>query len=482
MTVATDPMPVIGLEIHAQVLTKSKMFCGCSTSYAGAPPNTHVCSVCAGMPGSLPVINAAALEATILTALALNCRVLEDSKFDRKNYEYPDLPKGYQITQYDMPLARDGWLLYSVDGETERCGITRVHLEEDTGKSLHTRVEERDISMVDLNRAGVPLMEIVSAPDLRSGRSARAFFESLRHILIYLGVNDGNLQEGSLRADVNVSLQHPGGAPGTKVEIKNLNSFRAVERALDYEIERQRRVLEAGVSLVQETRGWSEDDEVTVAQRSKEYAHDYRYFPEPDLPPLVLGVELVDKVAQRLPELPAARFERFVSQYGLPPTSAGVLVSDPATADYFEAAVREAPDSPLSVANWITGELLRVLKERGLSARSTPIPAERLGRLVRLVADGAVGGPAARNVFESMLESNEEPADVVGRLGLEQITETGELARLVNGAITTNPGAVADFRAGKVRALQALIGAVMRESRGKANAETVRRLLEERLR
>jgi aspartyl-tRNA(Asn)/glutamyl-tRNA(Gln) amidotransferase subunit B len=484
MTAATVS-PVIGLEIHAQVLTRSKMFCGCSATYAGADPNTHVCAVCAGMPGALPVINSRAVEGTVLTALALHCDVPRHSKFDRKNYSYPDLPKGYQITQYDLPVGREGWLEYDVDGEARRCGIVRVHLEEDTGKSIHTREDgEAEASLIDYNRSGVPLMEIVTKPDLRSPAEARAFFADLRQVLMYIGVNDGNLQEGSLRADVNVSVRATDGALGTKVEIKNLNSFRAVERALAYEIDRQARLLDAGERIEQETRGWSERDEVTVGQRTKEFAHDYRYFPEPDLPPLDLARGFVASLRARLPEMPAELRSRLETQYGLSREVAEILVEDRSLAKFFEAAVvAQKIPNPTPVANWLRGDVLRLLSERGDRLSETRLTPGGLAGLVDLVDAGDLSSTAAKEVLTDMLVSGEDAASTARRLNKLQLTDRAEISRMINDVLQTEQGLslTSSFRGGKTNALNVLVGLILKASGGRAKPELVQELLHARL-
>lgn len=478
VSAATRLIPVIGLEVHAQLLTRSKMFCGCSAEYAGASPNTNVCAVCAGMPGALPVINRRAVEFTMMTALALGCRVPEYSKFDRKNYMYPDLPKGYQITQYDRPLGVAGTLEYEVNGEILRCGITRVHLEEDTGKSIHTDVAGREVSLVDYNRSGVPLMEIVTEADLRSPAAARELFATLRRVLMYLGVNDGNLQEGSMRADVNVSLQQPDGSYGTKVEIKNLNSFRAVQRALEFEIERQTAVVQAGGRLEQETRGWSEAQQATLSQRSKEQAHDYRYFPEPDLPPLVIPTGVVDVVRSGLPEMPADRARRLQTQVGLAPATSRVLTNEKALADFFEAALAAAgPDSAPTLANWITGDVSRLLNETGERIDQSRLDPAALARLVSMVRDSLISGAAAKQVLEEMYRSGATPETIVERLNLGQIADVTALEAIVDQVLTENQGVVETYRKGKANAIQALVGRVMKASKGKANPALVRDLL-----
>jgi len=471
--------PVVGLEIHAQVRTQSKMFCSCSAAYSGAAPNTHVCEVCSGMPGSLPATNARAVEGTVLTSLALNCDVPRHSKFDRKNYSYPDLPKGFQITQYDLPIGRNGWLEYDLDGDLRRCGIVRVHLEEDTGKSIHTRDDgEEDVSLIDLNRSGVPLMEIVTEPDLRSSAEARAFFSALRQVLMYLGVNDGNLQEGSLRADVNVSVRTAGGDLGTKVEIKNLNSFRAVERAIAFEIERQARLLASGEPIEQETRGWSERDEVTVGQRSKEHAHDYRYFPEPDLPPLDLAPEFVSDTRARLPELPLARGRRLEREYGLSREVVSILLEDRSLAEFYESAL-EAPSrpTPIALANWLRGEVLRLCHDRGERLEESKLAPDSLAGLVTLVEEGQLSATAAKEVLEQMFASGGEPLEVARRLDKLQITDEDELTALIETVLSGEAELIAQYRAGKTKVLQVLIGRVMKTSRGKAAPKAVEDLL-----
>ncbi|MGH2449528.1 MAG: Asp-tRNA(Asn)/Glu-tRNA(Gln) amidotransferase subunit GatB [Chloroflexota bacterium] len=480
----TDPNtfePVIGLEIHAQLATRSKMFCGCSANYSGAPPNTSVCAVCAGMPGALPVVNSMAVDMGLRTALALQCTVPEISQFDRKNYSYPDLPKGYQISQYAKPIGEHGVLLYEAGGEQSQTGIIRVHLEEDTGKSTHTAIAGREVTLVDYNRSGVPLMEIVSEPDMRSPAQARAYFAALRQTLMYLGVNDGNLQEGSLRADVNISLRTAGGLAGTKVEIKNLNSFRAVQRSLAYEIDRQQGVLSAGGELVQETRGWSEMEGVTFSQRSKEYAHDYRYFPEPDLPPLRIRAERLVELESTLPELPALRKARFVSEFGLPEGPAGVLTEERALADYFEAAAARKEIETTALANWITGDLLRLAHETGRGPESWRVPPDQIATLVTMVSRKTVSGAGAKRALEEMFESGERAEAVIERLNLAQIGDRAETQGLVTDVIQTNPKLVETYRNGKLTAIEALVGKVMAASHGKANPAMARELLQEAL-
>jgi aspartyl-tRNA(Asn)/glutamyl-tRNA(Gln) amidotransferase subunit B len=474
---------VIGLEVHAQVSTASKMFCGCSAHYAGSPPNSRVCPVCLGLPGSLPVVNARAVRGALRTALALKCRVPKLSRFDRKNYSYPDLPKGYQISQFDMPLGLAGHLEFRVGAELRHCGITRVHLEEDTGKTFHKVIEGREVSLIDYNRSGVPLMEIVGEPHLRSGEAAREYFATLRQILMYLGVNDGNLQEGSMRADVNVSVRDVDGKLGTKVEIKNLNSFRAVRRSIDYELARQRALLADGETIWQETRGWSESDEITVGQRNKEYAHDYRYFPEPDLPPLHIAASLMREERSLLPELPLARSRRLVAQFGLPQDTADVLTLELDMADFFEDAVHSAGSLLAGqVANWLTGDVMRLLNESGVELGQSKLRAPELGKLVRLLHVGTISGAAGKTVLEGMFETGEEPGTIVERLELGQIKDEDTLISLVEQVIGSNPELVELYRRGKVNVLQALVGKTIQSSKGRATPIRVRQLLEDRLR
>ncbi len=477
-----DYETVIGLEVHAQLLTDSKMFCGCGTDYLEAEPNTRVCPVCLGLPGSLPVINRKAIEYTLRTALALNCDIPAFTKFDRKNYFYPDLPKGYQISQYDLPLSRNGWMDFENDGQIRRVRITRVHLEEDTGKLVHEgAIATAPSSLVNFNRSGVPLMEIVSEPDLTSPEEAREYLTRLRQLLMYIGVNDGSMEAGSLRGDANVSIRPTGSAEyGTKVEIKNVNSFRALLHAIEYEVQRQRETLAAGRTLVQETRGWDEPRGETVSQRSKEYAHDYRYFPEPDLPPMQTSREWLTEIRCELPELPAARRDRLMGQHGLSAYDAGVLTTTRSLADYFEAVVAAgAPPKP--AANWVAVELLARLNAEKRDISQAPVPPPHLAELLQLIAGGQISGKIAKEVFDEAYATGDAPARIVERQGLSQITAAEELRELVGRAIAENPKAAADYRAGKERALAAMVGAVMKATRGRANPEVVNQLLKERL-
>jgi aspartyl-tRNA(Asn)/glutamyl-tRNA(Gln) amidotransferase subunit B len=454
------------MEVHAQLATRSKMFCACPTDYLSAPPNSNVCPVCLGMPGVLPVVNARAVEQVVKTALALHCEVARHTKFDRKNYFYPDLPKGYQISQYDLPIARNG--LLEVDGHAIR--ITRVHLEEDTGKLLHVgdALQTASESLVDLNRSGMPLMEIVSEPDIRGADEARDYAVALRAILRAIGASEADMEKGQLRAEANVSVRRKGSPElGVKTELKNINSFRALQRAVDHEIRRQVAELEAGGAVVQETRGWSEADQATFSQRSKEYAQDYRYFPEPDLPPLELDPAWVEGLRAGLPELPAARRKRFVDQYGLPEFDADQLTQDLATADLFEATV--AAGAPAKqAANWIIGE-------------QPMLDARRLAELIGLVVDGTINRDQGRQVLAEAHDSGRAPGEIVREKGLAQVSDESALEAAVEKVLAENPQAVADFKAGKQQALGALQGAVKAATGGRANMAVVRRMLLERL-
>ena len=479
---------IIGLEVHAQLLTKSKMYCACSADYADAPPNTHVCPVCLGMPGVLPVINKQAIEFTIMTGLALNCHIAEVTKFDRKNYPYPDLMKGYQISQYDAPIGVRGWLAIEADGHEKRAGITRVHLEEDVAKLLHRASPEGETySLVDVNRSGVPLMEVVGEPDLRSPEEARQYLIKLRSILQYLGVSTGNMEEGSFRCDANISLR-PAGATklSAKVEVKNMNSFRAVYLALDYEVQRQREVWEKKERLVQETRGWVDEKGITVSQRSKEYAHDYRYFPEPDLVPLTFSRERVEEIRARLPELPDARKQRFMASYGLSPYDATLLTASKAGADFFEDCLRQggsqlADGRAKAVSNWMLGELARLLNASGLEIGQAKITPNHLVGLLELIDKGTLSVTGAKKVFEVMFHTGRAAAQVVAEEGLTQISEASEVEGILAQVLAQNPQAVADFKVGKEQALKFLVGQVMKASKGRANPQMVNNLLRGKL-
>ena len=473
---------IIGLEVHAQLATVTKMFCGCRAVF-GAAPNTVTCPVCQGMPGSLPVINRRAVEFGIVTALALGCAINQHNRFARKHYYYPDMPKNYQISQYEEPLAEHGRLVVDAGSGPREIGIQRVHLEEDVGKLLHEgALETAQSSSVDYNRAGVPLMEIVSKPDLRSPDEAAAYLKALRAIVVFLRVCDGNMEEGSLRCDANISLRPRGQAEyGTKVEIKNMNSFRNVRDALEHEIKRQTRALATGERIVQETRLWDPDRMVTVSMRSKEFAHDYRYFPEPDLPPLDVQPAWVDEVRARLPELPEARRARFQSAYGLSAYEADLLVQGRGLADYFETAAKAA-GKPKSVANWVLNELLRELPgddDRAIEA--CPISPANLAGLIGLIDDGTISGKIAKDVFEKMYRSGDTAHAIVSREGLTQMADEGALGIAVDRVLAEHAKVVEDYRAGKKAALGFLVGQVMKSTGGKANPALANRLLIEKL-
>ncbi|MEO6397499.1 MAG: Asp-tRNA(Asn)/Glu-tRNA(Gln) amidotransferase subunit GatB [Tepidiformaceae bacterium] len=486
--VATEFETVIGLEVHCQLLTRSKMFCGCSSDYSGASPNTHVCPVCLGMPGVLPVINEKAIEFIVMTGLALNCQIPEFSKFDRKNYHYPDQMKGYQISQYDLPVCVNGWLEVEVDGSKRKLGITRVHMEEDTARLLHRTdtATGEGYSLVDVNRSGTPLMEIVSEPDMRSAAEAREYLVRLRQILRYIGVSDANMEDGNFRCDANVSLRVRGAeAFGSKVEVKNMNSFRAVHDAILHEEIRQARSLRDGAAIPQETRGWVDETGVTVSQRSKEDANDYRYFPEPDLPPLRFSRAYVERVRDSLPELPEARRKRFLS-LGLSEHEATALTESRERADFFETLAEELglPETRATklAANWLLGEVARWLNAHDGEIAHFPISAKDLADLLRMSEGGTITATVAKEVFETMASTGQSAAAIVQAGGLAQISGSDELTEMVRRAVAANPKAVDDYRSGKETAVKFLIGQVMRESKGRANPQTVTELLERELR
>ena len=473
--------PVIGLEVHAQLLTDSKLFCGCSTKF-GAEPNTQVDPICLGMPGVLPVLNRKAVEFAIKMALAVECEVKHKSVFARKNYFYPDLPKGYQISQYTEPVAEKGRLEIEVDGAKKIIGITRIHMEEDAGKLLHGEgAQDAAFSFVDLNRTGVPLIEIVSEPDIRSADEAQAYLKALRDILVYLGICSGNMEEGSFRCDANISVRPVGTEKfGTRAELKNMNSFKFVKEAIDYEIQRQVALIESGGKVIQETRLFDSAKGITASMRSKEEAHDYRYFPDPDLLPLMVTDELINEVRSTLPELPRARRERFVSEYGIPAYDAGVLTASRDLAEYYEQAVKETGEPKLS-SNWIMGELLRLLNEDNRDVKDCPISPNGLADIIKMVKGGQISGKMAKEVFEEMYKTGKTASDIVKAKGLTQISDEGELAKIVEEIVKNNPDNVAKFKAGKTTVLGFFVGEIMKATKGKANPQVINKLLKEKL-
>lgn len=469
---------VIGLEVHAQLLTETKMFCRCSTKF-GSEPNSQTCPVCIGMPGVLPVMNRKAVEYAILTGLATNCRIAPYSRFARKNYFYPDLPKNYQISQYELPLCENGFVEIVVDDEVKRIGITRIHMEEDAGKNIHE--ELGDHSFVDLNRTGVPLMEIVSEPDLRSPGEASEYMKKLRAILRYLGVCDGNMEQGSLRCDANVSIRPVGQNEfGTRAELKNINSFKFVEKALEYEIKRQVSVIEDGGRIIQETRLWDSAAGVTRSMRSKEEAHDYRYFPEPDLPPILVSQEWIDEIKANLLELPDEKRKRFIGQHSLPEYDAELLTSEKAIADWYERVV-ESGGQPKVVANWIMGDLMRLLNEENKSVDALLFgPAQMVGML-KLIDDDTISGKIAKTVFEEMYRTGKNAGDIVKEKGLVQISDTSEIEMAVDDVLAKSASEVERFKAGDEKLMGFFVGQVMKATKGKANPKMLNDLLKEKL-
>jgi aspartyl-tRNA(Asn)/glutamyl-tRNA(Gln) amidotransferase subunit B len=469
---------VIGLEVHAQLRTTTKIFCSCSTAF-GAPPNTHTCPVCLGMPGVLPVLNKKVVEYTLRMALATHCAVAGESRFARKNYFYPDLPKGYQISQYELPIAHGGHIDIELNGSTQRIGITRIHMEEDAGKLGHD--PDRPISMVDYNRTGVPLIEIVSEPDIRSPEAAGAYLRQLRSIVRYLRICDGNLEEGSFRCDANVSIRPRGTETlGTRTELKNLNSFKHVEKAIRYEISRQKETIADGADVVQETRLWDPEKNKTSSMRGKEEAHDYRYFPDPDLLPLVIDDQWIQSIQTSLPELPDQKKERFTREYELPSYDAGLLTSERELADYFEACVRSFPNAK-QVSNWIMGSLLGLLNAEGKTIESSPISAADLAQLLALIDQGTISGKIAKSVFEEMAQTGKPPETIVNEKGLVQITDAGAIDEVVSKVIAGCPTEVEAYKKGKTKLLGFFVGQVMKETRGKANPKLVNELLKKSL-
>ncbi|MDZ7833153.1 MAG: Asp-tRNA(Asn)/Glu-tRNA(Gln) amidotransferase subunit GatB [Desulfobacterales bacterium] len=472
-------VPTIGLEVHAQLKTRTKIFCACSTQF-GAPPNTHVCPVCLGMPGVLPVLNQGVVEYAMRMALATNCRIAPESRFARKNYFYPDLPKGYQISQYELPIAEHGHVnITRPDGSKKRIGLTRIHMEEDAGKLIHD--PDRAVSRVDYNRTGVPLIEIVSDPDIESPEEAGAYLRQLRAILRYLGISDGNMEEGSFRCDANVSVRPKDSETlGTRSELKNLNSFKFVEKALAYEINRQIRVISENGTVIQETRLWDTDKNKTVPMRGKEEAHDYRYFPDPDLVPLQIDDAWIARIKANLPELPHQRKDRFMDRFDLPAYDADVLTASRELADYFEACVKEVAN-PKLVSNWVMGNLLGLLNAQGRTIEESPISAVQMAELLQLVNDEVISGKIAKTVFDEMVTSGKSPKTIVDEKGLVQVTDASAIESVVDDVIAGCPDEVAAYKAGKKKLLGFFVGQVMKQTQGKANPQMVNQILKKKL-
>jgi len=470
--------PVIGLEIHAQLKTKTKIFCGCSTKF-GAPPNTHTCPVCLGMPGVLPVLNKMVVEYSLRMALATNCKINRESRFARKNYFYPDLPKGYQISQYELPIAENGHVNIEINSHKKRIGITRIHMEEDAGKLTHDPL--RPLSMVDFNRTGVPLIEIVSEPDIRSPEEAGAYLRQLRSIVRYLGICDGNMEEGSFRCDANISIRPVGVETfGTRAELKNLNSFKHVEKALQYEITRQKEVLSDGGEVIQETRLWSPDKNRTTSMRSKEEAHDYRYFPDPDLLPLVIDDTWINNVKKSLPELPDERRIRFINKFFLSSNDAEALTSSRELAEYFEECVKQFPN-PKQVCNWVMGELLRLLNAEEKTINESPVSTDNLAGLLKLIDKGVISGKIAKTVFEEMAKTGLSPEEIVKEKQLVQVTDTSAIEEVVSKVLAACPKEVEAYKNGKTKLMGFFVGQVMKETKGKANPKIVNEVLRDML-
>ena len=474
---------VIGLEIHSELKTNTKIFCGCATTF-GAEHNTHVCPVCLGLPGVLPVLNKRVLEFAIKAGLALNCHINGFSKFDRKNYYYPDLPKNWQTSQYDLPICEHGYVdIVKSNGEKKRIRITRIHMEEDAGKLVHSgnTIKDSDTSNVDYNRTGVPLIEIVSEPDMSTPEEARLYMEKVKSILQYIDVSNCKMEEGNLRADLNVSIRPRGtDTLGTRTEMKNINSFKAIEEALEYEIERQEEVLEDGGHIIQETRTWDPDRGITLSMRSKENAHDYRYMPEPDLVPIITSDEEIEKFRESLPELPDARQARLESEYGLSSYDAGIITSSRQMAEYFDAVVATGADAKLA-ANWIMGDLSKNLNAEAIAIENSPVDAKRLGEMIGLISKGTISSKIAKKVFEEMWQSPDSPEKIVKDKGLVQITDTKAIEAIVDKVIAENQKAVDDFKGGNKKAIGSLVGQVMKQSKGKANPQMVNQMLAEKL-
>lgn len=472
---------VVGLEVHVELKTATKIFCSCSTAF-GAEPNTQVCPVCSGFPGALPVLNRQAVEYAIRTGLALNCEIAEVCKFDRKNYFYPDLPNAYQISQYDQPICKNGYLDINVDGKHSRIGIIRAHLEEDAGKLVHQgSITTTTYSLVNLNRCGVPLLEIVSQPDMRSGAEARAYLEKLRSICLFAGVSDCKMEEGSLRCDANVSVRPKGSSKlGTRVEIKNLNSFRSLERAIEYEARRQIEALEDGEELVQETRTWDEEKQVTRSMRSKEEAHDYRYFPDPDLPPLRIDREWVERVRASMPEMPDQAQQRLMNTYGLSDYDANWLTSTPQTLEFFDETVKHYPDAK-AVSNWMMGDFSRLLNQNNMEIADSKVTPQYLAEMLRLIEKGTISGKMAKTIFEEMFFTGKSPEEIIKEKGMQQISDQETLQKIIDEVVAGNPKVVEDYKNGKEKAFGFLVGQVMKATRGQANPALVNEILKERL-
>lgn len=473
---------VIGLEVHSELKTQTKIFCSCPTEFGGEE-NTHVCPVCLGLPGTLPVLNEKALEYAVRAGLAVNCDIAGFSKFDRKNYFYPDLTKAYQISQYDLPICKEGYLDITVDGINKRIGITRIHLEEDAGKLLHggSTITTSNYSLADYNRAGVPLIEIVSEPDMCSAEEAKAYMEKLKSILEYIDVSDVKMEQGSLRCDANVSIRLIGAKElGTRAEIKNMNSFRALQRAIEYEIERQIEVIEEGGRIIQETRTWDEEKGITLSMRSKEEAHDYRYFPDPDLVPVMVNPSWVQGIKDSLPELPDARRDRLINKLGLSEYDAGIITGSRLLAEFFDETVTMY-NEPKTVANWIMGELLRLQNANNLEIQQIKVTPAKLAALLKLLAEGTVSGKMAKSIFEEMFATGQEPQVIVKEKGMAQISDEGSLVTIIERVIAANPQSVVDYKAGKEKALGFLVGQIMKETKGQANPGLVNKLLKEKM-
>ena len=469
---------IIGLEVHAELSTKTKIYCGCTTEYGG-DVNTHCCPVCTGMPGALPVLNEKVVEYAVRAGLATNCEIAKYSKQDRKNYFYPDTPRAYQISQYDLPLCENGKIDIETESGKKQIGITRIHIEDDAGKLVHDNYTGG--TLVDLNRAGVPLIEIVSEPDMRSAEEAVAYVEKLKGILEYIGVSDCKMQEGSLRADVNLSIRPVGQEKfGTRTETKNLNSFRSIKNAIEFEIERQKEVLESGGVIYQETRRWDDEKGEGFAMRTKEDAEDYRYFPEPDLLPINLSDEYINNIKETLPELPESRKRRYIEEIGLPEYDAGILISSKALSDFFEEALKECGNAK-AVSNWIMGDIIRIAKEKGIEYSNLPFTPKNLASLIKLIDKGTISSKIAKEVFEVMSEEGKDPEKIVEEKGLVQISDEGAIKEVVDKIITANPQSIVDYKAGKDRALGFLVGQCMKEMKGKGNPQILNKLILEEL-